>query len=72
MTGPEFAGFIARLGLTQAELAREIEALTGHRMSPSTLTRMCYPSDNPQHRKPSPYLEAYLRLREQKGPPVAK
>lgn len=64
MTAEDFRGTLDRLGLTQAGLAAEIEALTGHHMAKSTLSRVANGD-----RSPSPFLVAYLRLREQKGPP---
>jgi hypothetical protein len=64
LSGDGFRAEMKRQGLTQVSLAAEIQRLTGHRMAPTTISRMVS-----GERQVNPVLAAYLILRGQHGPP---
>ena len=63
---PDLPTRLARLGLTQAELRRWLEAVTGRKIAQSTLSRNAT-GETP----PSPWLEALLVMLE-KHPDLIK
>lgn len=64
MTSSELESKIRSIWKKQTHLVAEIEALTGHRMAASTISRMINGA-----RQINILLAAYILLREEKGAP---